>query len=121
MVPGSDILLSFDPLSDDTRPAHPIAAFTSGMTEVVSKLSACVIGVSGTGSVVAEQLARLGFGQIILIDFDRIERRNLNRILNAGLAEVGALKVDVFANAICGFVRTAMFGPSQQASVRGRL
>lgn len=103
MVPGSDITLSFDALSDDTRPARPIAAFTSGMTEVVSKLSACVIGVSGTGSVVAEQLARLGFGQIILIDFDRIERRNLNRILNAGLADIGAPKVDVFANAIRSF------------------
>ena len=58
-------------------------AFTSGMTEWLGRLSVCVIGVSGTGSIVAEQLARLGFGEIILIDFDKIEERNLNRILNS--------------------------------------
>ena len=49
-------------------------AFTSGMTNWLGRLSACVIGVSGTGSIVAEQLARLGLGEIILIDFDKVVR-----------------------------------------------
>ncbi|WP_407116133.1 ThiF family adenylyltransferase [Bradyrhizobium sp. LMG 9283] len=78
------------------------AAFTSGMTEWLGRLSACVIGVSGTGSVVAEQLARLGFGEIIVVDFDRVEPRNLNRILNATTddARNGRLKVEMFASAV---------------------
>jgi hypothetical protein len=77
-------------------------AFTSGMTEWLRRLSVCVIGVSGTGSIVAEQLARLGFGEIIVIDFDKIESRNLNRILNATLADAkaGRLKVEMFASAV---------------------
>ncbi|KQN92724.1 thiamine biosynthesis protein ThiF [Sphingomonas sp. Leaf231] len=77
-------------------------AFTSGMTDVLARLSAVVIGVSGTGTVVAEQAARLGFGRVILIDFDRIERRNLNRILNSTRADAAAelLKVAAFARAI---------------------
>ena len=72
------------------------------MTEWLGRLSACIIGVSGIGSFVAEQLARLGFGEIIVIDFDKIEPRNLNRILNATIADakVGRLKVEMFAAAV---------------------
>lgn len=82
------------------RAASPPMAFSNGMTAWLGKLSACVVGVSGTGAIVAEQLARLGFGEIILIDFDRVEKRNLNRILNATLADCGRLKVDVIAESI---------------------
>jgi hypothetical protein len=50
----------------------------------------------------AEQAARLGFGRVILIDFDKVERRNLNRILNTTLADAagGRFKVDMFAQAV---------------------
>ncbi|WP_145033324.1 MULTISPECIES: ThiF family adenylyltransferase [Pantoea] len=58
-------------------------AFSSQMGKDLRYLTACVVGVSGTGSVVAEQLARLGIGRLILIDFDEIEFKNLNRILNS--------------------------------------
>jgi hypothetical protein len=75
-------------------------AFTGEMRASLNRLSVCVIGVSGTGSIVAEQLARLGVGEIILIDFDKIEERNLNRILNATHADIGSLKVEMFADAI---------------------
>ncbi|WP_374947408.1 ThiF family adenylyltransferase, partial [Agreia sp.] len=59
-------------------------------------------GVSGTGSIVADHLARLGFGAIVILDFDRIEAKNLNRILNSTLADAarGRLKVEMFAAAI---------------------
>ncbi|WP_228712461.1 ThiF family adenylyltransferase [Klebsiella pneumoniae] len=45
------------------------------MTDTFNKLTAAIIGVSGTGSIVAEQVARLGFGEIVLIDRDHIERK----------------------------------------------
>jgi hypothetical protein len=50
----------------------------------------------------AEQAARLGFGRVTLIDFDKIEKKNLNRIINATLADAkaGRLKVEMFAGAI---------------------
>lgn len=75
------------------------------MTAELGRLTAVVIGVSGTGSIVAEQLARLGFGRVILIDFDKVERKNLNRILNARLsdADKGRFKVDMFADAIVSY------------------
>lgn len=62
----------------NTRPM----AFTSEMTRELAHLTACIIGVSGTGSIVAEQVCRLGFGRVILIEFDKVEDKNLNRILN---------------------------------------
>ncbi|MBB5442710.1 MULTISPECIES: ThiF family adenylyltransferase [unclassified Paraburkholderia] len=80
-------------------------AFTSGMTTELGRLSALVIGASGTGSIVAEQLARLGFGRIQAVDFDRVELKNLNRILNSSRADADAsrLKVEVFAEAVNGY------------------
>ena len=86
-------------LGASTRPI----AFTSMMTEELARLTVGVIGVSGTGSVVAEQVARLGFGHVCLIDFDKVERRNLNRILNATMKDVDErrLKAEMFADAAC--------------------
>ncbi len=57
--------------------------FSNEMTASLNGLTACVVGVSGTGSIVAETLARLGIGKLILIDFDKVEIKNLNRILNS--------------------------------------
>ena len=58
-------------------------AFGSGMTDIFGQLSVTVVGISGTGSIVSEQLIRLGAGHVRFIDFDRIEKKNLNRIVNS--------------------------------------
>jgi len=81
--------------------ARPMA-FSGAMSDELNRLSAVVVGTSGTGSIVAEQLARLGFGEVILIDHDRMEMKNLNRILNSTLpdAQNRRLKVDVISEAI---------------------
>jgi len=77
-------------------------AFDEGTIRHMRRLSFAVIGVSGTGSPVAEQLMRLGAGEIVLVDDDRMEDRNVNRILNSTIqdAREGRLKVDVLADAI---------------------
>lgn len=77
-------------------------AFGSGTTEILRTLSIAVVGCSGTGSVVVEQLARLGVGRIVLVDPDIVEEKNLNRILNSGKEDVhlGRPKVHVLASAI---------------------
>ncbi|WP_050660555.1 ThiF family adenylyltransferase [Gallaecimonas pentaromativorans] len=77
-------------------------AFSAQMGLDLKHLTGCVVGVSGTGSIVVEQLARLGFGRLILIDFDKIEFKNLNRIINATLEDArnGTAKVARFASTI---------------------
>ena len=100
MKAGADIEAWWHDDATAAGPLPPAMAFTSDMRATLGRLSVCVIGVSGTGSIVAEQLARLGVGEIILIDFDKIEERNLDRILNATRADIGSLKVEMFADAI---------------------
>lgn len=77
-------------------------AFGHRMTAELGRLTAAVIGCSGTGSIVIEQLARLGFGRLILVDPEIVERKNLNRIVNATWrdAEEAANKVHVATRAI---------------------
>lgn len=60
------------------------------MADSIGRQTACVVGVSGTGSLVTELLARKGIGHLILIDFDTIERKNLNRIVNSTAADADA-------------------------------
>lgn len=77
-------------------------AFGEGTTERLRRLSIGVVGASGTGSLVIEQLVRLGVGELVLVDDDRVEARNVNRVTNSTMRDAaeGRLKVDVHAEAI---------------------
>jgi hypothetical protein len=77
-------------------------AFGRGTTEILRTLSIAVVGCSGTGSIVIEQLARYGVGRLVLIDPDIVEEKNLNRILNSGKEDsyLRRYKVHALASAI---------------------
>jgi hypothetical protein len=76
--------------------------FGAGTTARLARLRIGVVGCSGTGCFVVEQLARLGIGSLVLVDPDHVEERNLNRILGATRADAHAhrLKVEVMARSI---------------------
>lgn len=77
-------------------------AFDEGTIKRLQRLSIAVIGASGTGSPTVEQLVRLGAGELVSVDDDEMEDRNVNRILNSTMrdAEDKRLKVDVLGDAI---------------------
>ena len=77
-------------------------AFGSGTIQQLRRMSIAVIGCSGTGSPLIEQLVRLGVGRLVLVDPDRMEWKNLNRIYMAGAADanLGRYKAEVLAEAI---------------------
>ncbi|MEB8536881.1 ThiF family adenylyltransferase [Acidithiobacillus ferriphilus] len=104
-VSGDDLRYWWEDQATSCGSADRPIAFTSGMAAELGRLSALVIGASGTGSITGEQLARLGFGRVQTVDFDRIEWKNLNRILNSNRADVDAnrLKVEVFVEAVDGY------------------
>ena len=76
--------------------------FGAGTYDQLRRLRVAVVGCSGTGSPVIEQLARNCVGTLVLVDPDRVEEKNLNRILNATMDDAvdGRFKVDVAARAI---------------------
>ncbi len=76
--------------------------FGAGTFERLRNLCVGVVGCSGTGSPLIEQLARNCVGTLVLVDPDRVEEKNLNRILHATMddAQRNRPKVDVAARAI---------------------
>jgi molybdopterin/thiamine biosynthesis adenylyltransferase len=54
-----------------------------------------IVGLGGTGSVTAQQLAHLGARDFVLIDRDVIEETNLNRTVGSTAGDVGQPKVAV--------------------------
>ena len=64
---------------------------------ILSALSCAIVGLGGTGSLICEALLRLGVGKLLLIDPDRIELSNLNRIIQACQEDVQSkrLKVEI--------------------------
>jgi hypothetical protein len=104
MVIGDNVQIDFHA----TDGAGPLEAFTDrharafgrATTALLRRLTVAVVGCSGTGSPVIEQLFRLGVGRLILIEPDVVNEENLNRILHATRADIGRLKVDVIADAL---------------------
>ena len=78
--------------------------FGDATVRLLRTLKIGVVGCSGTGSWVVEQLARLGVGHLVLVDPDIVEHKNLNRIVNSfeRHAQDGAAKVHVLDDAIRG-------------------
>lgn len=89
-------------------------AFGRHFTDAVADLSVGIVGLGGVGIPVAEQLARSGFRQFVLMDPDRVEIVNLNRLSGLRRKDVGRFKVDIAA----AVVRRACRSIGTEASVR---
>jgi hypothetical protein len=65
--------------------------------EDLARIRVGVVGLGSVGSIVAESLSRIGVSDLVLIDHDIIEERNLDRTLHAVAedARVGTPKVTV--------------------------
>ena len=62
----------------------------------------CVVGCGGTGALFAEMLVRTGAEKITLIDGDRVDESNLNRVISFVHEDVGIPKVDVLKSRLEG-------------------
>jgi len=74
-----------------------IRAFGEAGQRAISSLTVAIIGLGGTGSVMAEQLSHLGVRKFVLVDPDELDVTNLNRVVGAYSRDVGRPKVDVAA------------------------
>jgi len=67
---------------------------------ILKNKSVLVLGCGGVGGYVVESLARSGIGTLILVDFDKIDKSNINRQIIALNSTIGRLKVDVLEERI---------------------
>jgi hypothetical protein len=103
---AGDIIEYFD--ENENKNINPdfalraIQTFGDETYRKLAQLKIAVIGCSGTGSPVIEQLVRLGVGELVLVDPDIMEFKNLTRIINSKFsdAEEGKPKVQVISEVI---------------------
>lgn len=72
-----------------------IRAFGIDGQKAIAELKIGIVGLGGTGSIVANQLAHLGGIDFLLIDPDDVEVTNLNRLVGSTNSDVGIPKVEV--------------------------
>jgi molybdopterin/thiamine biosynthesis adenylyltransferase len=81
----------------DERFARSYLALGKQGQAALQDMKIAIVGLGGLGSHVAEQLSYLGVRRVVLIDPDRIEVTNLNRVVGTVPSDVGRDKVDVAA------------------------
>ena len=72
-----------------------VRAFGPEIQHVLAQLHVGVVGAGGTGSPTIEQLTRLGIGTLTVIDDQTLDRSNINRVYNSGVADVNLPKVEI--------------------------
>lgn len=70
-----------------------------------------VIGCGGLGGYIIEELARLGVGHIVAVDYDVFEEHNINRQLLSSLSDIGRLKVNAAADRVANINPAIRFIP----------
>ncbi|MBC3804888.1 sulfur carrier protein ThiS adenylyltransferase ThiF [Acetobacterium fimetarium] len=76
-----------------------VARHTPRVHEQLKKGKVAIAGLGGLGSNIAVMLARIGVGQLLLVDFDVVEPSNLNRqnyyVSHLGMPKTEALKIQI--------------------------
>lgn len=82
--------------SGTDRYDRQIRAFGAEGHARMARLRIGIVGLGGTGSAVAQQLAYLGAGEFTLVDHDVVELSNLNRVVGGVPSDAGITrKIDV--------------------------
>ena len=66
----------------------------------ISRLRVGIVGLGSVGCIVAEAMARIGVANITLIDPDKVEEHNLDRLLYGTVKDIGRLKVELVSEAM---------------------
>lgn len=66
----------------------------------LARLRIGIVGLGSVGAIVAEALARIGISDFVLIDPDRVQEHNLDRLLYATRKDVGHPKVALARRAV---------------------
>lgn len=84
---------------DTDRHDRQVRAFGQDGQRRLNSTTAAVVGVGGIGSLLVQGLAHLGIGRLMIVDPDRVEPTNLNRLAGATSTDArdGTTKAEVAA------------------------
>ena len=74
-----------------------VSAWGADSQQDLVRLRIGIIGDGSVGGLINDTLARTGFEDLMVIDYDHIEQHNLDRLTYATRADIGQLKVEVQA------------------------
>lgn len=104
VIPGNNLIrLRPHPTSNrrlgqaDSRHDRQTRLFGDRGQETLRALRIAVVGLGGVGSIIVEFLARLGVGDLVLIDPDHVDDTNLPRLVAAETTDVGRPKIELAA------------------------
>ena len=66
----------------------------------IGRMKVGIVGLGSVGCIVAEAVARIGITQVALIDPDKVEEHNLDRLLYGTTKDIGRLKVELATKAM---------------------
>ena len=66
----------------------------------IARLKVGIVGLGSVGGIIAEAIARIGVNNVVLIDPDKVEEHNLDRLLYGTTKNIGSYKVDVASDFI---------------------
>jgi len=92
---GAKIDVIYDPSGDNViegRWDRQVRAFGEQGQVAIRRARVAIVGVGGTGSIAAEQLAHLGVSHFLLVDPDVVDETNLNRLVGTTVEDVGTKK-----------------------------
>ncbi|MEW6058050.1 MAG: ThiF family adenylyltransferase [Bdellovibrionota bacterium] len=72
-----------------------VQAFGADGQKRIAETVVAVVGAGGTGSVVIDQLIRLGVQRLIVVDDDHVEASNTSRIYNSTLEDITSRRAKV--------------------------
>jgi molybdopterin/thiamine biosynthesis adenylyltransferase len=97
-VVGGELLVDrIGKVAPSNRHHRQVLAFGDAGQSAVASLRVAIVGLGGTGSVVAAQLAHLGVRDMLLVDPDQVEETNLNRLVGSTPGDLKRAKVEVAA------------------------
>ena len=71
--------------------------FGKGTLSLLQTMRVGVVGCSGTGSIIIELLVRNCVGELVIVDNDKIEEKNLNRLINSTIDDAHKKQPKVLA------------------------
>ena len=103
VVEKSRLIVWLEPSVDQRnrkKQRRTVESWGEEQQRIIEGIRVGVVGLGSVGSIIAEGLARIGVQDLVLIDHDVVEEHNLDRLLNAGVKDIGRPKTDVAEAAV---------------------